>query len=114
MRQAFRSPPSALLTLLLSNRMRLLNTNIDTMQLHEFTTNVPKYVILSHTWLDEGKVEFDDVSKPDVRDMPGYQKLLAACRQASNDGYEWIWIDTCCINKNSSAELSEAINSMYN
>ncbi|KAI6002305.1 hypothetical protein F5J12DRAFT_906395 [Pisolithus orientalis] len=29
------------------------------------------------------------------------------------DGYTWLWIDTCCIDKRSSAELSEAINSMY-
>ena len=32
---------------------------------------------------------------------------------ALNDGWDWIWIDTCCIDKRSSAELSEAINSMY-
>jgi len=29
------------------------------------------------------------------------------------DGYEWVWIDTYCIDKSSSAELSEAINSMF-
>ena len=29
------------------------------------------------------------------------------------DGYSWVWVDTCCIDKSSSAELSEAINSMY-
>ncbi|KIM58836.1 hypothetical protein SCLCIDRAFT_1188627, partial [Scleroderma citrinum Foug A] len=29
------------------------------------------------------------------------------------DGYKWLWVDTCCIDKQSSAELSEAINSMY-
>ncbi|KAE8333834.1 ankyrin repeat-containing domain protein [Aspergillus sergii] len=28
-------------------------------------------------------------------------------------GYEYTWIDTCCIDKTSSAELSEAINSMF-
>lgn len=28
-------------------------------------------------------------------------------------GYEYVWIDTCCIDKTSSAELSEAINSMF-
>lgn len=110
-----RLAPSALLTILVihCNEMRLLNTNTEILQLHEFTTNIPEYVILSHTWLNEGEVQFDDVDKPEARDMPGYAKLIAACRQASNDGFEWIWMDTCCINKNSSAELSEAINSMY-
>ena len=26
-------------------------------------------------------------------------------------GGEWVWVDTCCIDKRSSAELTEAINS---
>lgn len=45
--------------------------------------------------------------------MSGYKKIVGCCEQASADGYEWVWIDTCCIDKRSSAELSEAINSMY-
>ena len=32
---------------------------------------------------------------------------------AESHGYKWVWIDTCCIDKTSSAELSEAINSMF-
>ena len=35
------------------------------------------------------------------------------CNQAKRDGYKYAWVDTCCIEKNSSAELQEAINSMY-
>ncbi|KAL1600119.1 hypothetical protein SLS59_006193 [Nothophoma quercina] len=45
--------------------------------------------------------------------MAGYDKIRHCCGQAKDDGYEWVWIDTCCIDKRSSAELSEAINSMY-
>ena len=33
--------------------------------------------------------------------------------QAEKDGFEWAWSDTCCIDKTSSTELSEAINSMF-
>ena len=43
----------------------------------------------------------------------GYNKIRGSCRQALADGYAYIWINTCCIDKKSSAELSEAINSMY-
>lgn len=46
--------------------------------------------------------------------MRGMEKIHVTCRQALNDGFRWVWIDTCCIDKSSSAELSEAINSMYN
>ena len=41
------------------------------------------------------------------------KKIQFSCAQAAKDGYGYIWVDTCCIDKSSSAELSEAINSMY-
>ncbi|EPE26469.1 HET-containing protein [Glarea lozoyensis ATCC 20868] len=43
----------------------------------------------------------------------GYAKIDSACIQTAKDGLEWLWVDTCCIDKSNSAELSEAINSMY-
>lgn len=45
--------------------------------------------------------------------MPGYTKIMQSCEETKMLGLDFIWIDTCCINKTSSAELSEAINSMY-
>lgn len=51
---------------------------------------------------------------PDIaRTKKGYEKIRGCCVQALRDGYSWVWIDTCCIDKRSSSELSEAINSMY-
>ncbi|KAI0428999.1 HET-domain-containing protein [Xylaria sp. FL1042] len=43
----------------------------------------------------------------------GYWKILKTCLQARKDGLNYLWVDTNCIDKTSSAELSEAINSMY-
>ena len=40
-------------------------------------------------------------------------KIRGCCELAEKHGYRWAWIDTCCIDKTSSAELSEAINSMF-
>ena len=40
-------------------------------------------------------------------------KIRNACWVARKNGYRYIWIDSCCIDKSSSSELSEAINSMY-
>jgi hypothetical protein len=45
--------------------------------------------------------------------MAGFQKVRRCCEQAIQDGFEWAWVDTCCIDKRSSAELTEAINSMW-
>ncbi|KAF5368575.1 hypothetical protein D9758_002408 [Tetrapyrgos nigripes] len=91
--------------------MRLLNTK--TFQLHEFYSDIPTYAILSHTW-DREEVTFQDMQNlRAAKRKAGYAKLSGACAHARKDNFEWIWIDTCCINKESSAELSEAINSMY-
>ncbi|KAL4081390.1 heterokaryon incompatibility protein-domain-containing protein [Scleroderma yunnanense] len=79
------------------------------------------YAILSHRWTDQ-EVSYDEViwltkmeknEQDRVRRHLGYRKILDSCEQAKKDGCEWLWIDTCCIDKQSSAEISEAINSMY-
>ena len=57
--------------------------------------------------------KMDTEEQDNIRCRLGYKKIVDACRQAKRDGYKWVWIDTCCIDKRSSAELSEAINSMY-
>ena len=97
--------------------MRLLN--VRTRQLEEFTGTVPSYAILSHTWTS-GEVSFQDLTqavaglgRKDEKKKPGWQKIDGLCTRAALDGYRYAWIDTCCIDKSSSAELSEAINSMY-
>ncbi|KAF5368645.1 hypothetical protein D9758_002389 [Tetrapyrgos nigripes] len=90
--------------------MRLLNTK--TLQLHEFYSDIPTYAILSHTW-DREEVTFQDMQNlRAAKRKAGYAKLWGACAHARQYNFEWIWIDSCCINKESSAELSEAINSM--
>ncbi|KAB5511241.1 heterokaryon incompatibility protein-domain-containing protein [Coniochaeta sp. 2T2.1] len=93
--------------------MRLLS--VDTLELttrHD-AEHAPRYAILSHTWGDE-EVTFQDLQTPAGRLMKEFRKILACCKQARKDGIKWVWIDTCCIDKTSSAELSEAINSMFN
>ncbi|KAL8720088.1 MAG: hypothetical protein Q9225_002995 [Loekoesia sp. 1 TL-2023] len=91
--------------------MRLLNTS--TLYLHNFHDDlIPPYVILSHTWGGD-EVVFQDLEKPSSKLRAGYIKIISCCALARSEGWEYIWIDTCCIDKTSSAELSEAINSMY-
>lgn len=70
------------------------------------------YAILSHTW-EEGEVSLQAFKERKNLSLPGHQKIAKACHLASLEGYDYIWIDTCCIDKTSSAELSEAINSMF-
>jgi len=92
-------------------KMRLIN--VKTLELKEFIRGgIPPYAILSHTWGSE-EVSFQDMGTIESHDKKGFSKILKCCQQAQNDGYDWVWIDTCCIDKSSSAELSEAINSMY-
>jgi hypothetical protein len=113
--------------------MRLLRT--DTLALVEFfDENVPEYAILSHTW-DADELSLQDLqgwqasnnsggsggSREDkfsttasnVATKAGFVKVREAAAFAAGRGFIYLWVDTCCIDKTSSAELSEAINSMY-
>ncbi|OAG06035.1 HET-domain-containing protein, partial [Paraphaeosphaeria sporulosa] len=92
--------------------MRLLSTK--SLQLEQFNDEerLPPYAILSHTWGEE-EVTLDDLLREHVQTMIGYRKIEQTCRIAAQDGFGYVWIDTCCIDKSSSAELSEAINSMF-
>jgi hypothetical protein len=91
--------------------MRLLNT--ESMRLEEFHgSNIPPYAILSHTW-DKEEVSFQDLVGGDALKLRECKKIIGCRNQAVSDGYRYIWVDTCCIDKTSSVELSEAINSMF-
>ena len=81
-----------------------------------------EYAILSHRWIIAQEVDYnemvnlakmDEVEKDEIHQRDGYQKIIQSCELAQQDEYGWLWVDTCCIDKQSSAELSEAINSMY-
>ncbi|KAK3670826.1 hypothetical protein LTR78_009270 [Recurvomyces mirabilis] len=109
--------------------MRLLNTT--TLEFKEYLSEPPRCAILSHRWEGE-EVSFEEYSlilechSEPKEDMPtylrnrakrseltaGYRKILNFCSCARTNGLDWAWVDTCCIDKKSSAELSEAINSM--
>lgn len=99
-----------------------------------------KYAILSHRWHKNAhdEVLFTDVAivddggptddglrrhsnyfrnpafnQRDLNTIPGFRKLREASNLAQSEDFAFIWVDTCCIDKSSSTELSEALNSMY-
>ena len=79
-----------------------------------------KYAILSHRWIDEVDYEemvdlhrMDRQEQDEIRSRLGYKKILNTCKLAKLDGYEWVWVDTCCVDKRSSGELSEVITSIH-
>ncbi|KAI6007491.1 hypothetical protein EDC04DRAFT_971582 [Pisolithus marmoratus] len=78
-----------------------------------------KYCILSHRWIAGQEVDYEQMmnlakldNAHEILNWHGYQKIVKACH-AANDLFEYLWADTCCIDKRSSSELSEAINSMF-
>jgi len=111
--------------------MRLINTT--TFEFREFLNDaqIPKYAILSHRW-EDGEASFKMWQKclrehaprhgeesytafwQSLKELgPGYTKVVQFCRLSEAQNLSWAWVDTCCIDKRSSAELSEAINSMF-
>ncbi|KAF9473443.1 hypothetical protein BDN70DRAFT_867360, partial [Pholiota conissans] len=89
----------------------------DPQKLNLVVKTICQYAILSHTWLREapGEITYGDWHGRNFNESsPGYQKLANFCKLV------WLkhkltlgWMDTICINKESSAELDESIRSMY-
>lgn len=92
--------------------MWLINCRTLTLEEHLDFKSI-EYAILSHTWEQGQEVQFDEFRSGTAKEKTGWDKIRYTCRLAIEDGYELAWVDTCCINKASSAELSEAINSMF-
>ncbi|KAH8899063.1 HET-domain-containing protein, partial [Thozetella sp. PMI_491] len=92
--------------------MRLIDTS--TLELQEFPSEDRlKYAVLSHNWGD-GEVTFGDMTSPATRKAKrGWAKIQKTCQLAKSAGLKYAWVDTCCIDKSSSSELSESINSMF-
>jgi hypothetical protein len=124
--------------------MRLLHA--ETLEFHLFDdSNLPRYLILSHTW-GKNEVSYQDLcwlqklqtmpqelksnplyalflsagggamlpgSQEAITERSGYAKIAQTARIALKLDFKFFWVDTCCIDKTSSAELQEAINSMF-
>lgn len=86
------------------------------------------YAALSHVWNDDEQTFQDtpqiapanrSLARGALRNAKNRAfhrpslKIRNACARARHDGFRWLWVDTCCIDKTNSTELSEAINSMY-
>jgi hypothetical protein len=96
--------------------MRLLKwkNNGDLSLTKDLIHDIPPYAILSHTWgADTEEVTFEDLTDGTGRSKTGCNKIRFCGEQARRDNLQYIWVDTCCIDKSSSAELTEAINSIF-
>ena len=93
--------------------MRLIHT--EKLEFKEyFESKLPKYAVLSHCW-DKSELSYRDFLERGSGTLSDSRtkKILDCCSLSKDAGLDWAWIDTCCIDKSSSAELSEAINSMF-
>ena len=96
--------------------MRLINTQ--TLKLVGRSENrIPQYAILPHRW---GKEEVllkdckdDTVESASATKPTGLYKIKECCERARVADSHYVWVDNCCIDRSSSAELSESTKSMY-
>jgi hypothetical protein len=96
--------------------MRLLRHDEDgQLTITSFDDNtIPRYAILSHTWgADAEEVTFADLAEGGGKHKSGYEKIRFCGGQAQQDGLQYFWVDTCCIDKSDKAELAFAIQSMF-
>jgi hypothetical protein len=103
--------------------LRLLHIETLSVESHPVSGNpIPDYAILSHTW-DGEEITFQDmqcgINLGERRELlkgrkkRSFDKIIGCCELAAKHGYEYVWIDTCCIDRTSSSELQEAICSMW-
>lgn len=99
--------------LLKTKEYRLIETN-------EVPNPFPQYAILSHTWISpRDEITYQDFKrrKDDIDyglyKQKGWKKFKKYCDRAAKDGWEWAWMDTCCIDKTNPADTQEAINAMF-
>ena len=96
--------------------MRLLNTS--TYELHDYGEAVPEYAILSHRW-QPPEISFESLNAAELRDpsrqTPQLDKIRKACAKARErmPPLDWLWMDTCCIDKKNAVEETKSINSMF-
>lgn len=96
--------------------MRLLNATTYEFQEYRHRGSRPPYAILSHRWFSDeiefNKLELSELQNEDLK-TPQLNKIRGTCHLAREEGLKWVWIDSCCINKDSSEELNRSINSMF-
>ena len=95
--------------------MRLLRRKSDNdFELVTFDTDdLPSYAILSHTWADGEEVTYNELVAGTGKNKAGYVKIRFCGERVAQDGLQYFWVDTCCINKSIRQELDTAINSMF-
>ncbi|KAJ8105962.1 hypothetical protein ONZ43_g7223 [Nemania bipapillata] len=101
--------------------MRLLQTKgYRLVESNDLPDPLPKYAILSHTWISpKDEITYQDFKQRkgdienDIFKQKGWAKLRRYCDRAARDGWEWAWMDTCCIDKTNPADTQEAINAMF-
>lgn len=95
--------------------MRLLhrdNTKRLTLRYFNEREPIPPYAILSHRWSND-EVLFADMERNGYTKKAGFQKIDFCAERAWQDGLQYFWMDTCCIDKWNPSERSRAINSMF-
>lgn len=79
--------------------------------------DIPQYVALSHSWGAAGQEvtlqNFQSRSAKRRMGKAGYTKIRVCSDQAVQDGHQYFWIDTRCIDKTNNVELTKAIKSMF-
>lgn len=102
--------------------MRLLDTTTFELASNSLSTFKQEgYAILSHRWIGS-EITFEQLGRhidalraagTTLLGSPQQDKIRGACQIARAKGIRWMWIDTCCIDKSSTSELSESLNSMF-
>ena len=92
-----------------------MTTRIDRAQIQQDVAEYYRYSMFSHKW-EASEPLFKDVVDKDVYGLEEsltHDKLKMFCKIVRDDGLNWAWSDTCCINKEDHTVLQEALVAMF-
>ncbi|KAF8445020.1 hypothetical protein L210DRAFT_3394323, partial [Boletus edulis BED1] len=92
-----------------------MTTRLDLERISREVKKYYRYVMLSHRW-EHGEPLFQTVGHISVYDLeksPANIKLQTFCSLFGSLGFQWVWSDTCCINKKDNVVLQESLVAMF-
>ena len=92
-----------------------MTSRLDNERIRREVKNYYQYVMFSHRW-EYGEPLFQGVQTISIYDLESSSpniKLQTLCKLVRSLGFQWVWSDTCCIDKKDNVVLQESLVAMF-
>ena len=92
-----------------------MTSRLDNARIRKEVKEYYRYVMFSHRW-EHGEPLFQRVQNISIYDLESSSpntKLQTLCRLIRSLGFQWVWSDTCCIDKKDNVVLQESLLAVF-